>query len=65
MARVWPPSKDHMQHLAQLAQQEDNFQLELPPIHVQDHMIALYFTYIHPAFPVIHKTRFLTDYEAR
>ncbi|KAJ3874729.1 fungal-specific transcription factor domain-containing protein [Lentinula edodes] len=61
MARVWPPSKD----FAALTVQEDDIVVELPPIHIQDHLIDLYFTYIHPVFPVIHKNRFLSEYKAR
>lgn len=61
MARVWPPSKDHAMHNVQ----EENFDIQLPPIHIQDRLVELYFTYIHPAFPVIHKSRFLTEYNAK
>lgn len=62
MARVWPPSKDYqMLHIPP----EEDFDIQLPPIHVQEHLIELYFTYIHPAFPVVHKSRFLRDYQAR
>ncbi|KAJ4485754.1 fungal-specific transcription factor domain-containing protein [Lentinula aciculospora] len=61
MARVWPPSKD----FAALTVQEDEILVELPPIHTQDHLIDLYFTYIHPVFPVLHKNRFLSEYTAR
>ncbi|KAF8215918.1 fungal-specific transcription factor domain-containing protein [Mycena galopus ATCC 62051] len=57
MARVWPPIKDP----SELVYEED-MQIELPPAHVQEHLLQLYFTYIHPVFPVIHKTRFLTEY---
>lgn len=60
MARVWPPSKDHMYHVMQ----EEDFDVQLPPTSVQDHLIELYFVYIHPVFPLIHKARFLTDYRA-
>ncbi|KAF5388613.1 hypothetical protein D9757_004721 [Collybiopsis confluens] len=61
MARVWPPSKDFAVHSIQ----EDEIEVELPPPHVQDHLVELYFTYIHPVFPVIHKGRFLSEYSAR
>ncbi|KAJ4002275.1 fungal-specific transcription factor domain-containing protein [Lentinula boryana] len=61
MARVWPPSKV----FAALTIQEDDIAVELPPIDMQDHLIDLYFTYIHPVFPVIHKNRFLSGYAAR
>ncbi|KAJ6575396.1 fungal-specific transcription factor domain-containing protein [Mycena capillaripes] len=60
MARVWPPSKDP----TQLVHEED-MEIDLPPVHVQEHLLQLYFTYIHPIFPLIHKTRFLTEYNTR
>jgi hypothetical protein len=60
MARVWPPIKN----LAELIHEED-MDVELPPAPVQEHLLQLYFTYIHPVFPVIHKTRFLTEYNTR
>ncbi|KAI3622119.1 hypothetical protein WG66_015820 [Moniliophthora roreri] len=61
MARVWPPSKDYV---AQVAKEED-YEVVLPPVQMQDHLIDLYFTYIHPVFPVIHKSCFLSEYHAR
>ncbi|KAJ7492355.1 fungal-specific transcription factor domain-containing protein [Mycena latifolia] len=60
MARVWPPIKDPTQLI-----QEEDLNIELPPPQVQEHLLQLYFTYIHPMFPLIHKTRFLTEYNAR
>ncbi|KAK1234865.1 hypothetical protein PQX77_001959 [Marasmius sp. AFHP31] len=61
MARVWPPSKDYVARIAQ----DEGSDAALPPVALQDHLIDLYFTYIHPVYPVIHKSRFLTEYEAR
>jgi hypothetical protein len=60
MARVWPPIKDPTQLI-----QEEDLDIKLPPPQVQEHLLQLYFTYIHPVFPLIHKTRFLTEYNAR
>jgi hypothetical protein len=60
MARVWPPSKFGIQTYPMV---ETGF--ELPPQPDQDELIELYFTNIHPIFPVIHKTRFLAEYNAR
>ncbi|KAJ7786593.1 fungal-specific transcription factor domain-containing protein [Mycena metata] len=59
MARVWPPVKDPTQLIL-----EEDIAIELPPAHVQEHLLQLYFTYIHPVFPVLHKTRFSTEYNA-
>ena len=60
MARVWPPSKFGIQTYPMV-----ETGVELPPQHDQDVLIELYFTNIHPIFPVIHKTRFLAEYNAR
>ncbi|THV07451.1 hypothetical protein K435DRAFT_741751 [Dendrothele bispora CBS 962.96] len=61
MARVWPPSKARVAKVIQ----EDDILVDMPPIHVQDHLVDLYFTYIHPVFPVIHRSRFLSEYASR
>ncbi|KAJ7170147.1 fungal-specific transcription factor domain-containing protein [Mycena filopes] len=60
MARVWPPIKDPTELIL-----EEDITIELPPAHVQEHLLQLYFTYVHPVFPAIHKTRFLTEYNTR
>ncbi|KAF9486569.1 hypothetical protein BDN70DRAFT_870159 [Pholiota conissans] len=60
MARVWPPSKFGIQTYP-----PGQTNVELPPQPVQDRLIELYFNNIHPIFPVIHKTRFLTEYRQR
>ncbi|CAL1694956.1 unnamed protein product [Somion occarium] len=36
----------------------------LPEVYIQDHLILLYFTYVHVFFPVIHKKQFLSIYDA-
>ena len=58
MARVWPPAN------YTLIPGEDS-EAMLPPCHIQDQLLSLYFAYTHPVFPVIHKTRFLAEYSAR
>ncbi|KAF9015674.1 fungal-specific transcription factor domain-containing protein [Cyathus striatus] len=60
MARVWPPTKYGL-----VSQPFHSISVPLPPRHLQDRMIDLYFTYIHPVFPVLHKERFLDDYRSR
>lgn len=60
MARVWPPSKFGIQTYPMAEPLA-----ELPPQHIQDELIKLYFTNIHPIFPVVHKSRFLAEYNAR
>ncbi|KAF8078976.1 fungal-specific transcription factor domain-containing protein [Lyophyllum atratum] len=59
MSRVWPASKFRSSF------QEHDLNISLPPIHVQDRLLDLYFNYVHPVFPVLHKTRFLTEYNFR
>jgi len=58
MARVWPPAN------YTLTPGEDCESM-LPPGPIQDQLLDLYFTYTHPVFPVVHKTRFLAEYNAR
>ncbi|PCH33995.1 hypothetical protein WOLCODRAFT_87174 [Wolfiporia cocos MD-104 SS10] len=41
---------------------EDQADMPLPPIDVQNHLVSLYFTYVHPFFPVIHKQHFLENF---
>ncbi|KAH8835572.1 fungal-specific transcription factor domain-containing protein, partial [Flagelloscypha sp. PMI_526] len=60
MARVWPLSKDS----SRLALDEEDVPITLPPLHVQDELLQLYFTYVHPTFPVINKSRFMSEYHA-
>lgn len=61
MARVWPPSKTCTAHLPQ----EEDIDVPLPPYHVQDRLLGLYFRHVHPMFPVIRKSRFLEEYNSR
>jgi hypothetical protein len=35
----------------------------MPPPDVQRHLLDLYFVYVHPVFPVVHKSLFWKDYE--
>ncbi|TFY75036.1 hypothetical protein EWM64_g8976, partial [Hericium alpestre] len=57
MARVWPPA-------AQRFIAEESVNVNLPPVEVQRHLLNLYFTYVHPVFPVVHKTHFWLQFEA-
>ncbi|KAF9012001.1 fungal-specific transcription factor domain-containing protein [Cyathus striatus] len=53
-ARVWPPLPFASTNLSG----DDEFSSQLPPAVVQDHLLDLYFTYVHPSFPVIYKRLF-------
>ncbi|KAF7717732.1 Fungal Zn(2)-Cys(6) binuclear cluster domain-containing protein [Penicillium ucsense] len=35
-----------------------------PPVHIADHFVGLYFRTVHPAFPIIGKGVFLTQYQS-
>lgn len=61
MTGVWPPSELRPARLVD----EEDIEIHLPSQNDQDILIQLYFIYVHPAFPIIHKERFLTEYEAR
>lgn len=62
-ARVWPPLPSSAQSLAQKVDFDVHLQ-KLPAKAVQDYLISLYFTYVHPALPVVHKASFLEAYKA-
>lgn len=57
MARVWPPAVNQFIP-------EENVDVSMPPLDVQRHLLDLYFIYVHPVFPVIHRSLFWKDYEA-
>ena len=56
MARVWPPAVNQFIP-------EGNVDVTMPPLDLQRHLLDLYFVYVHPVFPVVHKSLFLKDYE--
>jgi hypothetical protein len=58
-ARVWPPLPSNRQNAADAMVVENNEDLsKLPDSETQDHLLELYFTYVHPSLPVIHKRSF-------
>ncbi|KAG6837321.1 hypothetical protein H0H93_011416 [Arthromyces matolae] len=58
MSRIWPASKCHKNHPQHISTPP------LPEIHIQDRLIDLYFNYVHPIFPILHKSRFLESYRS-
>lgn len=40
------------------AKQDEYSSDGLPPLFVQEHLLELYFAYVHPCLPVIHKQAF-------
>lgn len=61
MARVWPPSHFYIKSYPIF----DASDINLPPQKLQDELIEIYFIYVHPIFPVIHKSKFLSEYHSR
>jgi hypothetical protein len=60
MARVWPPARYGL-----ASPPIGEIEGQLPPLDIQDRLLELYFTYIHPVYPLIHKNRFLSEYHYR
>ncbi|EJD52017.1 hypothetical protein AURDEDRAFT_158861 [Auricularia subglabra TFB-10046 SS5] len=60
-ARVWPPALNHVV----LSEEEIAARARLPPRDQQEHLLELYFTYVHPQLPVVAKFQFLEDFRAR
>ena len=57
MARVWPPAANQFIP-------EENVDVPMPSLDVQRHLLELYFVYVHPVFPVVHKTMFWSEFNA-
>lgn len=53
-ARVWPA----LQSGTPTSMLEAELTTEMPPLVVQERLLDLYFTYVHPMLPVIHKQNF-------
>jgi hypothetical protein len=59
-ARVWPPLPTDKRYNASMNGAESDEHLsKLPDPETQDHLLELYFTYVHPSLPVVHKKAFL------
>ncbi|KAH8120062.1 fungal-specific transcription factor domain-containing protein [Phellopilus nigrolimitatus] len=61
MARIWPYAP---MHLAGPNIKEDNIPVQMPSTEHQDRLIELYFIYVHPELPVLHKPTFMALYLA-
>ena len=57
---MWPPLPSGS---AASIGDEDDFVSRLPDLALQEHLLDLYFTYVHPSFPVVHKRSFLEVYK--
>ncbi|KAI0365000.1 hypothetical protein BV20DRAFT_1103242 [Pilatotrama ljubarskyi] len=59
-ARVWPPLPPAVRNSQRRMQ--DEFVPRLPDVATQELLLELYFTYVHPALPIVHKRSFLDDF---
>lgn len=57
--RKWHRATDDVAHLLQ-----EEHDVAMPPMHVQERLVDLYFTYLHPSLPMVHKAQFLADWKA-
>jgi hypothetical protein len=58
-ARVWPPLQTDKRYNAHMNGSDNDEHLsKLPDFETQDHLLELYFTYVHPSLPVVHKKAF-------
>ena len=51
---MWPPLR-----WAVPPQIEEDSDFRLPDMPMQEHLLELYFTYVHPSLPIVHKQSFL------
>ncbi|KZT22933.1 hypothetical protein NEOLEDRAFT_1070364 [Neolentinus lepideus HHB14362 ss-1] len=58
-SRVWPPLPENRTP----AKKEGEFAPLLPDAATQEHLVEVYFTYVHTAFPIMHKKTFLDDFK--
>ncbi|KDR77152.1 hypothetical protein GALMADRAFT_246384 [Galerina marginata CBS 339.88] len=59
-ARVWPPLPGG----SAVSSVEEESASRLPSAQVQEHLLDLYFSYVQPLFPIIHKQTFMESYKA-
>ncbi|EJD05321.1 uncharacterized protein FOMMEDRAFT_131881 [Fomitiporia mediterranea MF3/22] len=66
-ARVWPPvapsSTLHSARAKEAEACERAARARLPARDVQEHLLELYFTHVHPFLPIVHKQTFLRDFK--
>lgn len=63
MARSWPQATQNLASTFDVT--EGDMELSWPPYEYRRILLDLYFTYVHPVLPVLHKESFWRDYEAR
>ncbi|KAI8972440.1 fungal-specific transcription factor domain-containing protein [Trametes punicea] len=60
-ARVWPPLPPAVRNSRRRREAEE-FVPRLPDLATQELLLELYFAYVHPALPIVHKRSFLDDF---
>ena len=58
-SRVWPPLPPSARNSKK---QFEDFSPRLPDTATQELLVELYFTYVHPALPIVHKSTFMEDF---
>ncbi|TFK56846.1 hypothetical protein OE88DRAFT_1650326 [Heliocybe sulcata] len=61
MMGIWPPARNNVMSY----HDEDYMDVHLPEPAMQDRLLELYFAYVHPAFPVVHKGQFMRLYQEK
>ena len=56
---MWPPLPPSARNSKKHA---EDFAARLPDIATQELLVELYFTYVHPSLPIVHKTTFMEDF---
>ncbi|TFK80053.1 hypothetical protein K466DRAFT_504549 [Polyporus arcularius HHB13444] len=59
-ARVWPPLPPAARNSQR--RQSEEFVPRLPDLSTQELLLELYFTYVHPVLPIVHKPSFMDDW---
>ena len=59
-ARVWPPLPPAVRNSQR--RETEEFVPRLPDLATQELLLELYFTYVHPALPIVHKRTLMEDF---
>ena len=62
--RQFTASIDPESEAYDMISEEEDVEVQMPAPEMKHHLLQLYFTYVHPFFPVIHKQDFLYNYNA-
>nr|VWO96875.1 Fungal_trans domain-containing protein [Ganoderma boninense] len=65
MANIWPGPPSGPGGSDYLSRSQAVQNIHLPPVHVQDYLIQVFFTYANPAVPVLDEESFMAQYNAQ